>query len=390
MNIKYFDNAATTALDKDILDKMIPYFCDYYYNPSSLYKPSISVLKDINIARENVAKCINANSNEIYFTSGGSESDNLAIKGFAYANRNKGNHIITSCIEHPAVLNSCKSLEKEGFEVTYLSVDKYGVIDLDELKSSIKENTILISIMTANNEIGTIEPIKEIGKIAHEHNIKFHTDAVQGIGSLKIDVEDMNIDMLSMSAHKFYGPKGVGALYIRKGTVINKLNDGGHQENNKRSGTENTPGIIGMGYAIVKAYENLEENTKKVKELRDYYISEIEKRIPDVILNGHRTERLVGNANFSFKYIEGESILLLLDAKGICVSTGSACSSKSLEPSYVLISTGLDHADAHGSIRVSIGKHNTKEEVDYLIDSVVEVVTKLRSMSPLYEIKEEK
>ncbi len=383
--IKYFDNAATTALDKDILDKMMEYFTDRYFNPSSIYTPSISVHKDVEESRKRVADAINAKAEEIYFTSGGSESDNLAIKGFAYANRKKGKHIITSCIEHPAIINSCKSLEKEGFEITYLSVDENGFIKLDELENSIREDTILISVMTANNEIGTIEPIKEIGRIAHEHGIKFHTDAVQAIGSVKIDVEDMNIDMLSMSGHKFYGPKGVGALYIRKGTNVTRMNDGGHQERDKRSGTENVPGIIGIGYAIETAYKDFDKNVKKITELRDYYISEIEKRIPDIKLNGDRTKRLPGNANFSFKYIEGESIMLLLDQKGICVSTGSACSSKTLEPSYVLLSIGLPHEIAHGSIRVSIGKHNTKEEVDYLIDSMVEVVSKLRDMSPLCE-----
>ena len=383
--VKYFDNAATTALDKDVLDKMMPYFSDIYYNPSSIYSASYESLNAINEARDKIAKVLNANSDEIYFTSGGTESDNLAIKGFAYANKNKGNHIITSCIEHPAVINTCKNLEKNGFEVTYLGVDENGFINLDELKSSIKDTTILISVMTANNEIGTIEPIAEIGKIAHENGIKFHTDAVQAIGSLKIDVDTMNIDMLSLSAHKFYGPKGVGALYVRKGTLINRLNDGGHQEKNKRSGTENVPGIVGMGYAIEKAYNDLESNVNKIIELRNYYIEQIEKRLSHVKLNGDRVNRLPGNANFSFEYVEGESILLLLDVKGICVSTGSACSSKSLEPSYVLLSIGLPHEIAHGSIRVSIGKHNTKEEVDYLIDSMVNVINKLREMSPLCE-----
>ena len=385
MEIKYFDNAATTALDKDVLDKMMPYFSDYYYNPSSIYSASLKVFKEVDEARNKVANAIGAKKEEIYFTSGGTESDNLAIKGFAYANKKKGNHIITSCIEHPDIINSCKTLEKEGFEITYLSVDENGLISIEELKNSIKDNTILISIMTANNEIGTIEPIKEIGHIAHEHGIKFHTDAVQAIGSLKIDVNDMNIDMLSMSGHKFYGPKGVGALYVRKGTVINRINDGGHQESNKRSGTENVPGIIGLGYAIEKAYKHLDENVNYITNLRDYYIKEIESRLKNVKLNGDRVKRLPGNANFSFEFVEGESILLLLDSKGICVSTGSACSSKSLEPSYVLLSIGLPHEIAHGSIRVSIGKHNTKEEVDYLIESVVEVITKLRKMSPLCE-----
>ena len=385
MKIKYFDNAATTAVDNDILKSMMPYFSEYYYNPSSIYTPSKEAFNALEEARKKVACALNANVNEIYFTSGGTESDNLAIKGFAHANKKKGNHIITSSIEHPAVINSCKSLEKEGFEVTYLSVDNNGFVSLEELEKSIKDNTILISIMTANNEIGTIEPIKEIGEIAHKHNIIFHTDAVQAIGSVKLDVNEMNIDMLSLSSHKFYGPKGVGALYIKKGTLISRVNDGGHQERDKRSGTENVPGIVGLGFAIEKAYKNFDENVKKITELRNYYINEIERKVDDAILNGDREKRLPGNANFSFKYIEGESILLLLDAKGICVSTGSACSSKSLEPSYVLLSIGLLHETAHGSIRVSIGKHNTKEEVDYLIESIVEVVSKLRNMSPLYE-----
>lgn len=385
MKIKYFDNAATTALDKDILDKMMPYFSDKYYNPSSLYTPSVECFKDINTSRERISKCINASSNEIYFTSGGTESDNLAIKGYAKANKSKGKHIITSCIEHPAVLNSCKSLENDGFEVTYLSVDKNGFIDLEELKRSIRKDTILITIMFANNEIGTIEPIEEIGKIAHDNNIVFHTDAVQAIGNIEIDVKKMNIDMLSMSGHKFYGPKGIGALYVKKGIRLSKINDGGHQESDKRAGTENVPSIIGLGLAIEKAYKGINKNTTIIKELRDYYISEIERRIPEVILNGDREKRLPGNANFSFKYVEGESILLLLDSYGICTSTGSACSSKTLEPSYVLLNIGLPHEIAHGSIRVSIGKHNTKEEIDYLIDTMEKVISKLRNMSPLYE-----
>ncbi len=388
MNIKYFDNSATTALDKNILDKMMPYFSDKYFNPSSIYTPSQECFKAINESRERISKCINSNSSEIYFTSGGTESDNLALKGFAHANKSKGNHIIVSCIEHPAILNSCKALQKEGFEITYIGVDNNGIIKLDELSKAIKKETILISVMMANNEIGTIEPIKEIGLLAHSKGIVFHTDAVQAIGSVKIDVEDMNIDMLSMSGHKFYGPKGVGVLYIKKGIRVSRINDGGHQESDKRSGTENVPGIVGIGYAIEEAYKDFDKNTKRISELRDYYISEIEKRIPNVILNGDRINRLPGNANFSFKFVEGESILLLLDSYGICVSTGSACSSKTLEPSYVLLSIGLLHEIAHGSIRVSIGKHNTKEEVDFLIDKMVIVIKKLRDMSPLCEGEE--
>lgn len=390
MNIKYFDNSATTMLDSEVFEKMKPYFMDKYYNPSSIYSVSQDLNKEVNEARDRIAGCINAKGSEIYFTSGGTESDNLAVKGFALANKHKGKHIITSCIEHPAIINSMKALEKEGFEVTYLGVDKNGKISLKELEDAIREDTILISIMFANNEIGTIEPIKEIGEIAHRHNIVFHTDAVQAVGSVLIDVNEMNIDMLSMSGHKFYGPKGIGVLFVRTGVRISRINDGGHQEKDKRSGTENTPGIIGISYAIEKAYRDFDENTKRIKELRDYYISEIEKRIPEVILNGDRNDRLPGNANFSFKCVEGESILLLLDAKGICVSTGSACSSKSLEPSYVLLATGLPHEVAHGSIRVSIGKHNTKEEVDYLIESMVEIINRLRDMSPLWEEEEKK
>lgn len=385
MDIKYFDNAATTKLDKDVLDKMMPYLTNEYYNPSSIYTPSGEIKKKINECRIKVLNSLCASDGQIIFTSGSSESDNIAIKGFAYANKNKGNHIITTSIEHPAIINSCKTLEKEGFEVTYLKVDSKGFISLEELEKSIKEETILISIMFANNEIGTIEPIEEIGSIAKKHGICFHTDATQAIGSTKIDVDKMNIGMLSLSGHKFYGPKGVGALYVRKGVLFNRINDGGHQENNKRGGTENVPGIVGLSYALEKVTNELEKNTKKIKELRDYYISEVEKRIPDVILNGDRINRLPGNANFSFKYVEGESILLLLDRKGICVSTGSACSSASLEPSYVLLSIGLAHEVAHGSIRVSIGKHNTKKEVDYLLDSLEEVIKKLRDMSPLVE-----
>ena len=381
----YFDNAATTKVDRNVIDVMISFMNDNYYNPSSLYRPSMFVRSAVSEARQKVAKAIGADKNEIYFTSGGTESDNMAIKGFAFANKKKGNHIITSSIEHPAVLNSVKALEKEGFEVTYLSVDEKGFINLDELKKSIKESTILVSIMFANNEIGTIEPVEEIGKIAHEYGICFHTDAVQAIGSLKIDVNKMNIDMLSLSGHKFYGPKGIGALYIKKGIRVNRINDGGSQENGKRSGTENVPGIVGLGFAIEKAYLDYDDNVKKVRELRDYYIDRIMKEIPEVKLNGDRENRLPGNANISFKYVEGESILLRLDAKGICVSTGSACSSLSLEPSYVLLSIGLAHELAHGSIRVTIGKHNTKEEIDYLVESLKEVIGDLRKMSPLYE-----
>lgn len=385
MDIKYFDHAATTPINKEVLDSMIPYFNKYYGNASSLYTFSRYSKEAIQNSREIVATVLNADSKEIYFTSGGSESDNLAIKGVMRVNRRKGMHLITSKIEHPAVLNTCKTLEKEGFEVTYLNVDENGIIDLKELENSIKENTVLVSIMFANNEIGTIEPIKEIGDICKKHNVLFHTDAVQAIGSIKIDVKKMNIDLLSLSAHKFYGPKGIGALYVKKDVSFDRLIDGGSQEKNKRSGTENVPLIVGLGKALEIAYNNIEENNKKLINLRDYYISEVEKQIPCVKLNGDRIKRLPNNANISFKYIEGESLLLNLDSVNICASTGSACSSTSLEPSHVLLAIGLPHEIAHGSLRVTFGIDNTKEEVDYLIKNLVKIVQKLRDISPLYK-----
>lgn len=385
MNIKYFDHAATTPVNKEVLDSMIPYFNEYYGNASSLYTLSRYSKEAIQNSREIVANILNADSKEIYFTSGGSESDNLAIKGVMRANKSKGTHLITSKIEHPAVLNTCKTLEKEGYEITYLNVDENGLINLKELESSIKKNTVLVSIMFANNEIGTIEPIKEIGDICKKHNVLFHTDAVQAVGSIKINVKEMNIDLLSLSAHKFYGPKGIGALYVRKDVSFDRLIDGGSQEKNKRSGTENVPLIVGLGKALEIAYNNIEENNKKLINLRDYYISEIEKQIPHVKLNGDRVKRLSNNANISFKYIEGEGLLLNLDKANICASTGSACSSHSLEPSHVLLAIGLPHEIAHGSLRVTFGVENTKEEVDYLIENLVKIVQKLRDMSPLYE-----
>jgi len=385
MNIRYFDHAATTKLNEEVLNEMLPYLKEEYGNPSSIYSIGRNNKKVLEDAREKVAKIFNADPKEIYFTGCGSESDNLAIKGVAYANRKKGNHIITSKIEHPAVLDTCKALEKEGFEVTYLNVDADGTIDLNELKKAITDKTILISIMFANNEIGTIEPIEEIGKIAKEHKIYFHTDAVQAVGNIDIDVNKLNIDLLSLSAHKFYGPKGVGALYVRKTVRFNKIMDGGHQERNKRAGTENVAGIVGLAKALEMAYEKLEENNKHLQELRDLYISEIEARVPYIKLNGHRTNRLPGNANISFKCIEGESLLLNLDLKGMCASSGSACTSGSLDPSHVLLAIGLSHAVAHGSLRVSFGLDNTKEDVEFLVNSLVEIVQRLRDMSPLYE-----
>lgn len=381
----YFDNSATTKLDELVLKEMMPYFTNEYGNASSIYKIGRNTRCAIEDEREKVAKAINAEPQEIYFTSGGTESDNTAIRGIAYSNKNKGNHIITSKIEHPAVLETCKQLEKEGFEVTYVNVDENGILKLDELKNSIKNTTTLISVMFANNEIGTIQPIEDIGKIAKENNIVFHTDAVQAIGSVRIDVKQMNIDSLSMSAHKFYGPKGIGVLYVKKGVRFEKFMNGGHQERNKRAGTENVPAIVGLGKAIELAYENFEEHNSKIKELRDYYVKEVQKRIPYIKINGDMEKRLPGNSNISFRFIEGEGLLLNLDLKGIYASSGSACTSGSLDPSHVLLAIGLPHEVAHGSLRVCIGKYNTKEEVDYLIDNLVEIVERLRNMSPLYD-----
>ncbi len=381
----YLDNSATTRLDDEVLKEMMPYLTKEYGNASSIYKLGRNTRNAVETAREKIAKAINAEPEEMYFTSGGTESDNTAIRGIAYNNKNKGNHIITSKIEHPAVLETCKQLEKEGFEITYLNVDKNGIIDLEQLKSSIKETTILISIMFANNEIGTIQPIKEIGTIARENNIYFHTDSVQAIGSIKIDVKEMNIDSLSMSAHKFYGPKGIGALYIKKGIAFQKFMNGGHQERNKRAGTENVPAIVGMGKAIEIAYRDLEKHTKQIKELRDYYINQVKEKIPYIKINGDMEKRLPGNSNISFRFLEGEGLLLNLDLKGICASSGSACTSGSLDPSHVLLAIGLPHEIAHGSLRISIGKYNTKEEIDYVIESLVEIVGRLREMSPLWE-----
>lgn len=373
-NIRYFDHAATTGVKEEVLKEMLPYFNIEYGNPSSIYGIGRSVKRAIEGAREKVAKAINAKPNEIYFTGCGSESDNLAIKGIAYALKEKGNHIITSRIEHHAVLNSCKSLERDGFKVTYLNVDKDGLINLQELKETITDKTILITIMTANNEIGTIEPIEEIGKIAKKNNVYFHTDSVQAIGNIKIDVQKMNIDSLSMSAHKFYGPKGVGALYVKEGVPFIKLQDGGHQEKNKRAGTENTAGIIGLGKAIELAYKNIDEYNDKLQKLRDYYISEVENKIPGTILNGHRTKRLPGNANISFKGVNGGDLLLKLDEKGICASTGSACNTGSTEPSHVLVAIGLRPEYLQGSLRITFGEENTKADVDYLVSSLKEII----------------
>ena len=383
--IRYFDHAATTMVREEVLKEMIPYFTIEYGNPSSIYSIGRKNKKAIEDARDKVAKAIGAEAKEIYFTACGSESDNLAIKGVAYANKDKGNHIITTKIEHPAVINTCKALEKDGFEITYLQVDKEGKINIEELENAITNNTILISVMFANNEIGTIQPIAEIGKIAKKHGIYFHTDSVQAVGNVKIDVKAMDIDLLSLSAHKFYGPKGVGALYVRNGVNFDKIQDGGHQEKNKRAGTENVPGIVGLGKAITLANEELEENNRHLQELRDYYISQIEEKIPYVKLNGDRKNRLPGNANISFRFVEGEALLMNLDLKGICASSGSACTSGSLEPSHVLVAIGLPQEMAQGSLRTTFGRNNTKEDVNYLIESLVEIVQELRNMSPEYK-----
>lgn len=387
----YMDNAATTPVKKEVLEEMIPYFTEKYGNPSSVYSLGSISKRAVEDAREKVAKAINADKREIFFTGGGSEADNWAIKGIAYANKNKGNHIITTKIEHHAILHTCEYLQKNGFEVTYLDVDEYGMINLDQLKDAITDKTILISIMFANNEIGTIQPIKEIGEIAKENKIYFHTDAVQAMGHIKIDVKEMNIDLLSMSSHKFYGPKGIGALYIKQGVKIDSLISGGAQERNRRAGTENVPAIVGMGKAIELAYENLDEHNERLIFLRDSLIEKIQSNISYVRLNGHPTKRLPGNVNMCFRFIEGESLLLSLDMEGIAGSSGSACTSGSLDPSHVLLAIGLPHEIAHGSLRLSLGDFNTEEEIDYVVEKLVKIVDRLRMMSPLYEkIKEEK
>ncbi len=374
MDIKYFDHAATTPLKEEVLEAMLPYLKNEYGNPSSIYSIGQKAKMAIEDAREKVADAINCDPLEIYFTGSGSESDNTAIKGIAYANKEKGNHIITSKIEHPAVMETCETLEHQGFEITYLNVNSNGIIDLNELENAITDKTILISIMFANNEIGTIEPIKEISKIAKKHNIYFHTDAVQALGNIKIDIKDLDVDLLSISAHKIYGPKGVGALYVKRGIKFDKILNGGHQERNKRAGTENVAGIVGFGRAIQIANEELDKNIEKLTKLRDYYISKIEERVPEVKFNGDRINRLPGNANFSFKGVKGDSLLLSLDLKGICASSGSACTSGSLDASHVLIAIGLSNDLAKSSLRVTFGYENTIEDVNYLIDAIYDSI----------------
>ena len=378
MEIRYFDHAATTFVKEEVLKEMIPYFCMQYGNASSIYSIGRKSKKSIEVAREKVAKSINAKPKEIYFTACGSESDNLALKGFCYANKHKGKHIITSKIEHPAILESCKTLEKEGFEVTYLNINQDGFISLEELENTIREDTILVSIMFANNEIGTIQPIQQIGDICKKHGIIFHTDCVQAVGNVKVDVEKMNIDMLSMSAHKFYGPKGVGALYVRNGIEFDRIQDGGHQEKNKRAGTENVAGIVGLGKAIELADKNLENYNSKLTNLRDYYFKQVEEKIPNIKINGSKENRLPGNANISFEGINGEELLLKLDQYGICASSGSACSSGSPNPSHVLLALGLPKELAYGSLRVTLGEENNKDDVDFLVSKLQEIVKELR------------
>lgn len=381
----YFDHAATTPVSSEVLEKMLPYLKGNFGNPSSIYFLGRESKKAIEEAREKVANAIGANPREIFFTGSGTEADNWAIKGVAYSNRNKGNHIIATSIEHHAVLHACRYLESDGFEVTYLPVDENGLVSPEDVLKEIKPGTILISVMFANNEIGTIQPIKEIGKIAKDRGIIFHTDAVQAVGSVPIDVNDLNVDLLSMSAHKLYGPKGVGALYIRKGVKISSFIHGGAQERGRRASTENVAGIVGLGEAIKIATENMEENNKKLMSLRDRTIEEVLEKIPYTRLNGDRYKRLPGNVNFSFEFIEGESLLLMLDMKGIAASSGSACTSGSLDPSHVLLAIGLPHEIAHGSLRITFGKDNTHEDIDALMDVLPEIVGRLREMSPLYE-----
>ena len=379
MKIRYFDHAATTPVKQEVLEEMLPYLKEKYGNASSLYTLGRESKRGIEGARKRVAGLINCKPNEIYFTAGGSESDNMAIKGIAYSNKYKGKHIITSKIEHPAVLHTCKALEKQGFRITYLNVNKDGIVDLENLRRAIRNDTILISIMSVNNEIGTLQPIYEISQIAKMYNIIFHTDSVQGIGHIPIDVKNMGIDMLSLSGHKINAPKGVGALYIKEGINIEKLIDGGHQEKDKRAGTENVAGIVALGKACEIAKRDLEKNMEYLKSLRDYFINLVEERIVGASLNGSRKLRVSGNSNFSFKGIDSQSLLLKLDEKGICISSGSACSEGNGKPSHVLKAIGLSDEEATSAIRVTFGEENTKEDVDYLVDSIIESIRELNS-----------
>ena len=381
----YMDNAATTKTAPEVVEAMIPYFSEHYGNPSGIYSIAAKSKEAVTESRDKIAAILGTKPANIYFTAGGTESDNWALKATFEAYKAKGNHIITTKIEHHAILHTCEYLEKRGAKITYLPVDEYGIVDLEELRKAITPQTILISVMAANNEIGSIQPLEKIGRIAKEHDILFHTDAVQAFGQVPIDVDALHIDMLSSSAHKINGPKGIGFLYIRKGVKIRSLIHGGAQERKRRAGTENVPGIVGYGVAAQRAAQTMEERTQKEIELRDYMIHRISEEIPQAKLNGHPQKRLPNNVNFSFEFIEGESLLIMLDMKGICASSGSACTSGSLDPSHVLLAIGLPHEIAHGSLRLTISEETTKEEIDIVVDEVKDIVAKLRSMSPLYE-----
>lgn len=383
--IIYLDNAATTKTKPEVVEAMLPYFTEKFGNPSSVYGFASQNKEAVTEAREQIAKALNAPAQDIYFTAGGSEADNWALKATMEAYKDKGNHLITTKIEHHAILHTCEYLEKNGYEVTYVDVDENGVVKLDQLEKAIRPTTVLISVMYANNEIGTLQPIKEIGQIAKKHGVLFHTDAVQAFGQLPIDVQAENIDMLSASGHKLNGPKGIGFLYIKKGLKLRSLIHGGGQERKRRAGTENVPGIVGFGKAVELAAAGMEDKIRKETELRDYMIDRVLKEIPYVRLNGHRTLRLPNNANFSFQFVEGESLLIMLDMKGICASSGSACTSGSLDPSHVLLAIGLPHEIAHGSLRLTLSEETTKEEIDFTIDQLKDIVANLRNMSPLYE-----
>ncbi len=388
----YLDNAATTKVDHDVFEAMKPYFEELYGNASSIYTFAGQATKAVDNARKIVADYLGAKPKEIYFTGGGSESDNWALKATALAKNKKGKHIITTTIEHHAILHTCEYLEKFGYEISYIDVDENGVVKLDELKKAIREDTILISVMFANNEIGTIEPIKEIGEIAHEHDIIFHTDAVQAYGHVPINVDELNIDILSASGHKINGPKGVGIMYLRESVKLDSFIHGGGQERGKRAGTHNTPGIVGFGKATEIAVSKMNKRYEYESKLRDYLIEQVLEKVPYTRLNGHRTNRLSNNANFSFRFVEGEALLIMLDQKGICGSSGSACTSGSLDPSHVLLAIGLPHEIAHGSLRLTLSDETTKEDIDYVVEQLSIIVERLRSMSPLYEdfIKEDK
>ena len=381
----YLDNAATTKVSEEVVNVMLPYFSELYTNSNSIYGVSRKVAKELDAARESIAKCINASKDEIYFTSGGSESNTWAIEGIMRSHESKGKHLITTNIEHHSVLNTCKYLEKHGYEVTYLPVNEEGIVSIDELQNSIREDTVMVSIMMANNEIGVLEPIKEIASICKEKNIILHTDAVQAFGNVEIDVNDLGVDLLSVSAHKIHGPKGIGFLYIKKGTLIEPLIKGGEQEKGKRGGTTNSPFIMGFAKACELKFKDFDEKREHIKDLRDYFVNRVLNEIDYTRLNGSKEKRLPGNASISFKFVEGEGVLLKLDEKGICASSGSACASASLDPSHVLLAIGLPHEIAHGTIRFSFSEENTKEEVDYVVDALKEIIGDLRKMSPIYE-----